>query len=704
MKTGKTASNDVIGAIDVVLGHVGILKAGGKQVGPTTVLSTERKLVSRLLKGWKGETKKAIEDAARAFSKGSGDVSKEDVANAVEAMRKRLGPEFAKLTATDVEKYMRAAYTLGRTVMARKLGIKPNWSMIDEKAREWCAENTTYWIGNHYDAQLGQTIAKAIDEEVLQSGLGRVEAGQKLREVLGDRFLRSEVYWRGLAANAINRARNFGGVQSMVDAEVEEYRIIAVMDARTSPICREMDGKVFRTEHAVKIRDDMIGAKDPEAVKAIAPWRDVDEVKGKDADALAKLGMALPPYHFHCVSGETQIMTSRGMIPITDVIVGDMVMTHRSRWRRVTETMQRPYVGRLFRINDGPRITPEHPFFTAGGEWVPAEAVKMAGCDLVRVELQCFNAQAVESIEIRPLCGTVYNLAVEEDESYVADGYVVHNCRTTYVVNAFRRSRGGDPKVEEATATGNPPEPQQEPKKRTAKEIIASITGAYAQEVKLPGVTDEMMADIEDGMYAVFGDKYMNLKTIRWTTSKSANAMYEYYPLTPEYNVGRDRIAINKEYAKDARALAAMRHKNWKDNNAKMIRIAEGTPTTDHEAQMKPLYQKKLADLKAAKRWSISNVAKNPLRATLAHEAGHAIYYRSYVDAVGGERLQVAWMKAVQKFKREDILAVSEYAASSASEMWAEVTSAYHSEYRDEIPKDIKDVYEDLLKRAKVVR
>jgi SPP1 gp7 family putative phage head morphogenesis protein len=577
LKIGKTASNDLLGAIDAVLGHVGILKAGGKQVGPPTVLSTERKLVSRLLKGWKGETKKAIEDAARAFSKGSGDVSKEDVANAVEAMRKRLGPEFAKLTATDVEKYMRAAYTLGRTVMARKLGIKPNWSMIDEKAREWCAENTTYWIGNHYDDQLGQTIAKAIDEEVLQSGLGRVEAGQKLREVLGDRFLRSEVYWRGLAANAINRARNFGGVQSMVDAEVEEYRIIAVMDARTSSICREMDGKVFRTEHAVKIRDDMIGAKDPEAVKAIAPWRDADEVKGKDADALAKLGMALPPYHYHC--------------------------------------------------------------------------------------------------------------------------------RSSYVVNAFRRSRGGAPKVEDATTPTPTTEPQQEPKKRTAKEIIASITGAYAQDVKLPGVTDEMMADIEDGMYAVFGDKYMNLKTIRWTTSKQANAMYEYYPrLTPENNIGRDSIAINKEYAKDARALAAMRHKNWKDNNANMIRIAEGTPTTDHEITMKPLYQKKLADLKATKRWTISNASKNPLRATVTHEAGHAIYYRSYVDNVGGERLMVAWGKACLKFKRSDILAVSEYAASSASEMWAEVTSAYHSEYRDEIPKDIKDAYEDLLKRAKVVR
>lgn len=36
-------------------------------------------------------------------------------------------------------------------------------------------------------------------------------------------------------------------------------------------------------------------------------------------------------------------------------------------------------------------------------------------------------------IERRPCTGPVYNLAVEEDESYVADGVVVHNCRSILV-------------------------------------------------------------------------------------------------------------------------------------------------------------------------------------------------------------------------------------------------------------------------------
>lgn len=39
----------------------------------------------------------------------------------------------------------------------------------------------------------------------------------------------------------------------------------------------------------------------------------------------------------------------------------------------------------------------------------------------------------IERIERRPCNKPVYNLAVDEDESYVAEGVVVHNCRSVLV-------------------------------------------------------------------------------------------------------------------------------------------------------------------------------------------------------------------------------------------------------------------------------
>lgn len=39
----------------------------------------------------------------------------------------------------------------------------------------------------------------------------------------------------------------------------------------------------------------------------------------------------------------------------------------------------------------------------------------------------------ITKIERRPCTSPVYNLAVDEDESYVAEGVVVHNCRSVLV-------------------------------------------------------------------------------------------------------------------------------------------------------------------------------------------------------------------------------------------------------------------------------
>jgi hypothetical protein len=41
--------------------------------------------------------------------------------------------------------------------------------------------------------------------------------------------------------------------------------------------------------------------------------------------------------------------------------------------------------------------------------------------------------QKIKSIKRRAYIGKVYNLAVENDETYIAEGIVVHNCRSTLI-------------------------------------------------------------------------------------------------------------------------------------------------------------------------------------------------------------------------------------------------------------------------------
>jgi broad specificity phosphatase PhoE len=51
------------------------------------------------------------------------------------------------------------------------------------------------------------------------------------------------------------RARNFGAVESFVQAEAETYTIIEVEDARTCVTCSYMNGREFTVTGAVRLRD-----------------------------------------------------------------------------------------------------------------------------------------------------------------------------------------------------------------------------------------------------------------------------------------------------------------------------------------------------------------------------------------------------------------------------------------------------------------
>src|SRR5437016_11488334 len=49
-----------------------------------------------------------------------------------------------------------------------------------------------------------------------------------------------------------------------------------------------------------------------------------------------------------CLLKGQEIITSQGVKNVEDVQVGDQVLTHRGRFRRVRQTMRRPYEGRGF--------------------------------------------------------------------------------------------------------------------------------------------------------------------------------------------------------------------------------------------------------------------------------------------------------------------------------------------------------------------
>lgn len=70
-----------------------------------------------------------------------------------------------------------------------------------------------------------------------------------------------------------------------------------------------------------------------------------------------------------CVRPDQRVTTRRGHVPIASVQVGDEVLTHRGRWRSVTQVMVRPHHGQLTGLtvdgaaNQTAWITSEHPIY-----------------------------------------------------------------------------------------------------------------------------------------------------------------------------------------------------------------------------------------------------------------------------------------------------------------------------------------------------
>lgn len=196
------------------------------------------------------------------------------------------------------------------------------------------------------------------------------------------------------------------------------------------------------------------------------------------------------------ISPRVLIYTAEGYKAIKDVHVGDLVLTHRGRFRKVVYVRPREVLAKgstVIRLSVRPigvkgrpirmTVTPDHPFlvdgaWTPAGEIKPGDQFKALGdrCEVcghvhfVRPDrydkrshrtcsYRCHNLRifwspeagqkarlavraqyaaeyvfvdaVVEAVESRRTRQSfpLYNIGVEEDESYLAAGLVSHNCR-----------------------------------------------------------------------------------------------------------------------------------------------------------------------------------------------------------------------------------------------------------------------------------
>lgn len=157
-----------------------------------------------------------------------------------------------------------------------------------------------------------------------------------------------------------------------------------------------------------------------------------------------------------CFPKGTKIKTNKGLLAIEEIKKGDKVLTHSGNYKNVYHTQVRSYSGLLYTLRalnkntDDITATSEHPFLVVKQEnikqkntyeWIPISEIQVG--DYVCIPIEKSNTPLtstrefsdnmyiytpVKEITTKEATIDVYNFGVEEDESYVAGGLIVHNC------------------------------------------------------------------------------------------------------------------------------------------------------------------------------------------------------------------------------------------------------------------------------------
>ena len=156
--------------------------------------------------------------------------------------------------------------------------------------------NNFYWVGKEFNKGYTDRL-KDIIESAFRGEVARSELAERLKEEFASELKQSVRYFEGVSDHIISQNQNISTVNQARKYGVKYYKVVAVMDSRTSAICRSMNGRLILAEHIERQCDNIMNAKDMASKKAAATWAKAPYY-GRSDKMDSNFGM--PPYHFKC--------------------------------------------------------------------------------------------------------------------------------------------------------------------------------------------------------------------------------------------------------------------------------------------------------------------------------------------------------------------------------------------------------------------
>lgn len=240
--------------------------------------------------------------------------------------------------------------------------------------------------------------ARKVIANGLKDGLGRDAIARDIERIgAGYWNARGFNYARVVAANSVSRARSFSELISYRQVGIEQLEITAVLDERTTDQCFIYSTLVDTPNGKRQIGTLRSG---DEVITGFGLVRKIHKVMTRHAPCLIEIDLSSGAFMHVTANHPILVRTSVG-----------------AEWKRAgalrlgDELVTRNGASKLVEIPKDKCMK--------NGELVPGEYLRASDSSYVRVIGR----------EIIPEQRLVYNLEVEDDPTYIAEGVIVHNCR-----------------------------------------------------------------------------------------------------------------------------------------------------------------------------------------------------------------------------------------------------------------------------------
>ena len=211
-------------------------------------------------------------------------INKSHVDDILNIIASNMGEDFSSLVRTDTKAFIKRNLLLGINDAKKQVPHNTKIGMYgirENKLETLITKQNLFWIGNKYGTDIETKFKNTLKESVA-SGFTKEMLANKLEEEFKSLGDKNQHYWQGLAEHTGLRIREFGRLEGYKKAGATGYKLVVILDDRTSEICRALSAKekVYPVDSAIDTMNELLNINTNkhlldtvrEMTKEIAPW------------------------------------------------------------------------------------------------------------------------------------------------------------------------------------------------------------------------------------------------------------------------------------------------------------------------------------------------------------------------------------------------------------------------------------------------